>query len=189
MIGWVPYVLSAFIEEAGGPAARREVLLAAGFDADEGFRINAGYADAQCRRLLDAACIHFGMSEDAAFEAFAPFFLRRSREMFPAFFARRPCVRAFLLHQPEVHNTLAAGLAAGQRDHVARKFRVEPTMDGIRVFYRSANRLAGLYAAVARRLGEEFGQPTTVRFEAGGPGDEECIMAIEVQDQAARAAA
>ena len=189
MIGWVPYVLSAFIEEAGGPGARREVLLAAGFDAEEGFRINASYADAACRRLLDAACLHFGMSEDEAFEAFAPFFLRRSREMFPAFFAHRPCVRAFLLHQPEVHNTLAAGLAAGQRDSVARKFRVEPMEGGLRVFYRSANRLAGLYAAVARRLGEELGQPTSVRFEAGGPGEAECIMAIEVQGQTAQVAA
>ena len=108
--------------------------------------------------------------------------------MFPAFFARRPTVRAFLLHQPEVHNTLAAGLKEGQRSHVAAKFRVEPMAGGVRVFYRSTNRLAGLYAAVARRLGEEFGQPTTVLYEAGGPGDAECVMAIQVQDDAGLAA-
>jgi len=189
MIGWVPSVLSAFVAEVGGPDARRTVLAAAGFDPDTAFRIDASYADTQCRRMVDAACGHFDMSEEAAFEAFAPFFLKRSRAMFPGFFAHRPNVRSFLLHQPEVHNTLAAGLQEGQRTHVASKFRVEPTPGGVRVFYRSDNRLAGLYAAVARQLGVEFGQPTTVHFEAGGPGDAECVMAIEVADAAGLAPA
>lgn len=189
MIGWVPYLLSAFLEEAAGPAIRREILAEAGFSPDESFRIDTSYADAQCRRILDAACARLGMSEEAAFEAFAPFFLKNSREMFPGFFARRPNVRDFLLHQPEVHNTLAAGLQKGQRDHVAAKFRVEPTSGGVRVFYCSENRLAGLYAAVARRLGEEFGQPTHIRYEAGGPGDSECIMIVQVLDQTSRIAA
>lgn len=188
MIGWVPYLLSAFLEEAAGPLARREILAAAGFDPDEGFRIDTSYADAQCRRILDAACTRLQMSDEAAFDAFAPFFLKRSREMFPGFFVRRPNLRDFLLHQPEVHNTLAAGLQEGQRDHVAAKFRVEPTRAGVRVFYRSENRLAGLYAAVARCLGEEFGQPAQIHYEAGGPGDAECIMAVHIQDETVQAA-
>ncbi|WP_161993506.1 heme NO-binding domain-containing protein [Muricoccus nepalensis] len=185
----MPYLLSAFLEETAGPAVRGEILAEAGFDPNEAFRIDAGYADRQCRRILDAACARLGLSEEAAFAAFAPFFLDRSRTMFPAFFNRRPRVRDFLLHQPEVHNTLAAGLKEGQRDHVAAKFRVEPMPGGVRVFYRSENRLAGLYAAVACRLGEEFGEPTRVRYEAGGPGDAECIMAVEVLEQPAQAAA
>jgi hypothetical protein len=189
MIGWVPFLLSAFIEEAAGPQLRREVLAEAGFDPDEPIRINASYADGRCRHILDVACRRIGLSEEQAFESFAPFFLRRSRAMFPGFFAHRPTVRAFLLHQPEIHNTLAAGLHEGQRCHVAGKFRVEPTPGGVRVFYHSANRLAGLYAAVARRLGEEFGQPTHVRFEAGGPGDAECIMLVDVEDRAEQAVA
>lgn len=185
MIGWVPHVLVAFLDEVGGPDARRAILAEAGFDPDARFRLDADYADAACRRILDAACARLGVSEEAAFALFAPFFLARSREMFPGFFARRPTVRAFLLHQPEVHNTLAAGLAEGERRNVAAKFRAEPTPDGARVFYRSPNRLAGLYAAVARRLGDEFGQPTTVTFEAGGPSDAECVMLIEVQEAGA----
>lgn len=182
MIGWVPHALAAFLEEISGPDARRAILAEAGFDPDTCFRINANYADAACRRILDVACARLGVTEEAAFTLFAPFFLARSREMFPGFFAHRPTVRAFLLHQPEVHNTLAAGLAEGERQHVARKFRAEAMPGGARVFYRSPNRLAGLYAAVARRLGEEFGQPTTITFEAGGPGDAECVMLIEVEE-------
>ena len=182
MIGWVPFVLSGFIEETGGTETCRSILAEAGFDPDETFRLDASYPDAQCRRMLDVACARFGISEEATFEAFAPFFLRKAREMFPAFFVRRPTMRAFLLHQPEVHNTLSAGLKEGHRSHVAAKFRVEPMPGGVRVYYRSANRLAGLYAAIARRLGEEFGEPTTVFFEAGKPCDAECVMAIQVEE-------
>ena len=182
MVGWVPYVLAAFLDEIGGPDIRRAILVEAGFDPDISFRIDISYADVTCRRILDVACARLGVTEDAAFTLFAPFFLARSREMFPGFFTHRPTVRAFLLHQPEVHNTLAAGLAESDRQHVARKFHAEPTLDGARIFYRSPNRLAGLYAAVARRLGEEFGQPTTITFEAGGPGDAECVMLVEVEE-------
>lgn len=189
MIGWVPHVLTAFLDEVGGPQTCREILAEAGFDPDIRFRINADYADALCRRILDVACVRLGVTEEAAFELFAPFFLARSREMFPAFFVHRPDVRAFLLHQPEVHNTLAAGLKEGERSQVASKFRVEPMPGGARVFYRSPNRLAGLYAAVARRLGEELGQATRVVFEAGGPGDAECVMAVEVDEAGGRIAA
>ena len=180
MIGWVPHLLSAFIEEVAGPAVRREVLAAAGSDPDLPFRLDATYADAACRRILDVACARLGVTEEAAFEAFAPFFLARSRAAFPGFFAHRPDVRDFLLHQPEVHNTLAAGLAEGEREHVARKFRAQALPGGVRIFYRSPNRLAGLYAAVARRLGEECGQTVTVVFEAGCATDEECIIALAV---------
>ena len=182
MIGWVPHVLVAFLDEIGGLDARRAILAEAGFDPDTRFRIDTSYADAACRRILNVACARLEVTEDAAFTLFAPFFLAQSRAVFPGFFAHRPTVRAFLLHQPEVHNTLAAGLAEGERQHVARKFRAEPTPGGVRIFYRSPNRLAGLYAAVARRLGEEFGQPTTITFEAGGPGDAECIMRVEVEE-------
>ena len=189
MIVWVPYLLSAFFEEVGGVMARREILADAGLDPEMPFRIDASYADAHCRQMLDVACVRFGITETEAFEQFAPFFLARSRAMFPGFFLHRPTGRAFLLRQPEVHNTLAAGLQEGQRTHVAGKFRKEAIPEGVRVFYRSPNRLAGLYAAVARCLGEEFGQSAHVRFEVGGPGDAECIMVVEINDDPSRVAA
>jgi hypothetical protein len=182
MIGWVPYVLSEFLAASVGEELRRDIIREAGFDPDETLRINKVYADASCRRILDASCRRLGMSEEDAFTAFAPFFLARSRAMFPGFFLHRPTVRAFLLHQPEVHNTLAAGLQEGQRSHVADKFRVEALPGGVRVFYRSSNRLAGLYAAVARQLGVECGQATEVRFEAGTPADAECVMLVSVEE-------
>ncbi|MBK1660804.1 heme NO-binding domain-containing protein [Paracraurococcus ruber] len=189
MIGWVPHVMSAFLDEVAGVEVRRSILVEAGFTPDQHFRLDAPYADAACRRILDAACVRLGVDEAAAFALFAPFFLARGREMFPAFFDSRPRVRDFLLHQPEVHNTLSAGLVDEQRGCVARKFKVEPTPDGVRVFYRSLNRLAGLYAAIARQLGEELGERTTVTFEAGGPDAVECVMHVRVEAVAGRQAA
>lgn len=180
MIGWIPSTLSAFLGATAGEDARRAIMAGAGFDPDIPFRLDASYADAACRRMLDIACAHLGMTEEAAFAAFAPYFLARTREAFPGFFARRRDVRAFLLHQPEVHNTLAAGLREGDRRHVQAKFRVESTPEGARMFYRSANRLAGLYAAVARQVGEDCGQSVAVAFEAGTPADPECVMAIAI---------
>ena len=182
MIGWVPYSLSAFLDEVAGTTLRREIVEEAGFDPDMQFRIDKSYSDALCRRILDVACERLAVTEEQAFELFAPFFLKRSREMFPGFFSRRPTVRSFLLHQPEVHNTLAAGLDIGERGHVCAKFRVEEVPGGARVFYRSVNRLAGLYAAVAKQLGKEFGEPTNVTFEAGGPKDPECVMIVHIAE-------
>lgn len=189
MIGWVPYVLSAFIEEVAGPSARRDILAGAGLEPDIRFRIDSNYADAVCRRILDGACAYLRVTEDQAFDAFAPFFLQKARDMFPGFFDQRPDVRAFLLHQPEVHNTLSAGLIEGDRSLVASKFRIEPADGGLKVFYRSPNRMAGLYVAVAEELGRELGQPTRVRFLAGGPRDAECVMIVEVDAEVTRPAA
>lgn len=181
MIGWVPHVMAAFLDEVAGVDVRRTVLAEAGFAPDVGFRLHADYPDAACRRILDAACRNLGVTEEQAFALFAPFFLARARGAFPAFFAARPCLRDFLLHQPTIHETLSAGLAAGRRGEVAAKFRVEATAQGVRVFYRSPNRLAGLYAAIADCLGRELGQPVTVRFEAGGPSDPECILLVDIE--------
>jgi hypothetical protein len=179
VIGWVPYVMSAFFHHVGGEETCRAILAEAGFDAAIRFRLDASYADAACRRLLDAACARLGVTEAQAFALFAPFFLEHARQAFPAFFSSARTVRDFLLHQPEVHNTLSAGLPDRERGEVAAKFRIETLPGGeLRVFYRSPNRLAGLYAAIALRLGEELNQPVGIVFEAGGPADRECVMRI-----------
>lgn len=190
MIGWVAHVLADFLEEVGGAGLRAHAVAAAGFEAGVRFRLDADYADAACRAMLDAALARAGLTEEAAFAAFAPYFLARSRDAFPGFFeASGGSVRAFLLHQPETHNVLAAGLREGDsRAAVARKFAVEPTPTGVRLRYRSPNRLAGLYVAVARRLGEEMGQPVSARFEEGGPGDERCVIAVDIAAVPASAA-
>lgn len=181
MIGWVPHVLSAFLAEVAGPAARDAILAEAGFEPAIPFRLDAPYADAACRRIVDVACARLGVAEEDAFALFAPVFLRHARDAFPGFFTHRPTLREFLLHQPEVHDTLSAGLTDDDRGRVAAKFRVEPAGPaGVRILYRSPNRLAGLYAAVARRLAEEMGERAAVAFEAGDAAAAECVMRVEV---------
>lgn len=181
MIGWVPHVIGHFLNSVGGDGLRRAVMLEAGFDPDSAFRLNEGYDDTSCRRILDVAAARLGLTEAEVFEAFAPFFLDQAHGSFSAFLTPGDSLRAVLLAQPHVHDTLSAGLNAEERAQVTSKFMVVPTTSGVRVLYRSANRLAGLYAAIARRLGERFGETVFVRFTAGGPEDAECIMDLDIK--------
>lgn len=181
MIGWVPRVLVGFLDEVGGVEARRAILADAGLDPDAAqFRLDTDVPDPACRRIIEAACARLGVTEAQAFALFAPYFLAAARAAFPGFFRGVAGARDFLLRQPAIHNSLAAGLRDPQRRAVADKFRVEAVPRGVRVHYNSPNRLAALYAAVAHELARGFGETARVRFEAGGPDDARCTMLVEL---------
>lgn len=181
MIGWVPRVLVGFLDEIAGVEARRAILADAGLDPDAAqFRLGTDVPDPACRRVVEAACARLGVTEAQAFDLFAPYFLATARATFPGFFRGTAGTRDFLLRQPAIHNSLAAGLRDPQRRAVADKFGVEPTPRGVRVHYNSPNRLAALYAAVARELARGFGEAADVRFEAGRPDDARCTMLVEL---------
>jgi heme-NO-binding protein len=186
VIGWIPRVLTGFLDEVGGPEARRAILAEAGLDPEAaGFRMDTDLPDPACRRIVEAACARLGVTEARAFALFAPHFLAAARATFPGFFRGAAGTRDFLLRQPAIHNSLAAGLRDPQRRAVADKFRVEATPRGVRVFYGSPNRLAALYVAIARELAGGFGEALDLRFEAGGPEDAACTILVEVRPASA----
>ncbi len=181
MIGWIPCVLVKFLDEVAGPGAREAILADAGLTLDASdFRMDTDLPDPACRRVIEAACARLGLTEADALDAFAPFFLRAARATFPGFFRGVTDTRTFLLRQPGIHNSLAAGLRDTQRRAVASKFRVEALPGGLRLHYNSPNRLAALYAAVARELALSFGERVAVRFESGGPSDARCTLIVTV---------
>lgn len=181
MIGWVPHVMVSFFDQVAGIEMRKAILLESGLDPEASlFRIDSDLPDPACRRIIDSACIRLGVTENQAFELFAPYFLSHARVAFPGFFRDVSGTRAFLLRQPAIHNCLASGLLDAQRQAVADKFRVEPTTDGLRVYYHSSNRLAGLYVAMAREMAAHYGEAVRITFETGGPDSERCTMHIEV---------
>ena len=181
MIGWIPRLLVEFLDEVGGAEVRRSVLADAGLDPDAvRFRMDTDLPDPACRRILEAACARLAVTEAQALTLFAPYFLAAARATFPGFFRGAVGVRDFLLRQPAIHNSLAAGLRDPQRRAVANKFRAEAVPGGVRVRYNSPNRLAAFYVAIAHELARSFGEAVDVRFEAGGPGDARCVMLIEL---------
>jgi hypothetical protein len=119
------------------------------------------------------------VTEEQAFTLFAPF-LQSARKHFPGFFVGVTSTQAFLLRQPSIHYSLATGLLEPERCAVANKFRVEATPTGIRLHYRSPNRLAALYMAVTRQLAQEFRETANMHFERGGPTSPECIISVSL---------
>lgn len=181
MIGWIPRLLVEFLDGVGGVEARRAILADAGLDPDATrFRMDTDVPDPTCRRIVEAACARLGVTEAQAFALFAPFFLTAARAAFPGFFRGVTGTRAFLLRQPAIHNSLAAGLRDPQRRAVADKFRVQAVPGGVRVHYASPNRLAALYDAIAHELARGFGETARVSFEAGGPDDARCVILVEL---------
>lgn len=181
MIGWIPRLLVEFLDEVGGVEVRRSILADAGLDPDAArFRMDTDLPDPACRRIIEAACTRLGVAEAQTLALFAPYFLTAARATFPGFFRGAVGVRDFLLRQPAIHNSLAAGLRSPQRKAVADKFRAEAVPGGVRVHYNSPNRLAALYVAIAHELARSFGEAINVRFEAGGPEDAKCLMLVEL---------
>ena len=181
MIGWIPRLLVEFLDKVGGVEVRQSILADAGLDPEAArFRMDTDLPDPACRRIIEAACTRLAVTEAQALALFAPYFLTAARTTFPGFFRGAVSVHDFLLRQPAIHNSLAAGLRGPQRRAVADKFRAEAVPGGVRVHYNSPNRLAALYVAIAHELARSFGEAISVRFEAGGPEDAKCLMLVKL---------
>lgn len=181
MIGVIPQLLVGFLDEIAGPGTRKVILAEAGLDPEATrFRLDAEVPDPAVRRLVEVACGRLDATEAQVFALFAPYFLTHARAAFPGFFRNVEGARAFLLRQPAIHNSLAAGLRDPQRRAVADKFRVEGTPRGVRMHYNSPNRMAALYTALAHELARSYGEVAEITFEAGGPEDAACSMHVEL---------
>lgn len=181
MISWIPRLLVEFLDEVGSAEIRRATLADAGLDPEATrFRMDTDLPDPTCRRILEAACTRLSVTEAEALTLFAPYFLAAARATFPGFFRGAVGVHDFLLRQPAIHNSLAAGLRDPQRRAVADKFRAEAVPGGVRVHYNSPNRLAALYVAIAHELARSFGEAVDIHFETGGLGDAKCVMLIGI---------
>jgi len=163
MVGIIHKVLFDLIESAGGPNAVEAVRSRAGIPADAAYSLNAAYDDAEWRRLLEASCAVLGLSAEAAELAYAEAFYRDALTRWPSWFQMSRDSREFLLRQPAIHNSLAAGLtAASERKAVSDKFRVERNEGGIIMHYRSPNQHCRLYVALARRIIAHYGDDATI---------------------------
>jgi len=158
MLGIIPHVVDEYIRTKHPPEMRVAILSRIGLSSIHSFRLDTDYDDETCCRLINALDEETGMGAERVYDALAKFFLDWAEAAFPGFFAAASDTRGFLLIQPEIHAILASGLRAGAQRRVNDKFRVMPVPDGVRVHYRSQNRLGLFYCALARRLAERRGE-------------------------------
>jgi hypothetical protein len=168
MIGIIQDVLLELLERHGGLELRRAVLERAGCDPDQQYRMDRNYPDAECLALIEAARELTGLSQEAIEAAYADAFLERARGLFPRFFAMSTSSRDFLRRQVAIHSVLGASLRSEEeRRASADKFTVEDCEDGsVQVHYRSANRLCGLYCALAHAVARDYGEVIAVERSA-----------------------
>jgi hypothetical protein len=113
-------------------------------------------------------------------EEVAQAFFEDTLSRFPAWYAMCKTSREFLEMQPEIHNTFGVGLQRPEdRDAVRPKFRLEKFDDELVVHYRSANRMCGIYKAIAQRVFDHYRETATIdEQQCMNRGDEECEMRI-----------
>ncbi len=180
MVGLICKVLIDFVRATGGDAAVNKVKLQAQVPPAQEYKLNGVYDDAEWRRLVGAACAVLGITADQAEADFADFFFKDSLGRWPMWFKMSRNSREFLLRQPAIHNSLAAGVSEeAQRTAIADKFRIEATDDGLVTHYRSANGHCGLYRALARCIINHYGDEATVEEpRCALRGDDECEIHV-----------
>lgn len=163
MIGLVHTILFDLIERQAGASGVATVRARAGVPADRDYRLNAAYDDAEWHRLLAATCSLLAISPDTAEEALAAHFFRDALERWPMWFRMSRDSRSFLMRQPAIHNSLAAGLgSAEERQAVEDKFRAEADGEDLVVTYHSTNRHCRLYRRLAALIIEHYGDKAEI---------------------------
>ena len=182
MIGIIQKVLVDLLESVGGADLKTKVMVRAGVDPTMTFRIDQNYPDDECMRLIDAAVTETGHSPEEIYQLYAKAFLDEVIILFPRFFEMSPDSKAFLQRQGKIHGIMAAGLRGEQAQRrVTDKFEAELVDEGdLRVFYRSPNRLCGLFKALAIEVGLMYQETISVQCEqcAKKTPNAECVFRL-----------
>ncbi len=189
MLGIIPHTIDEYLKRRVDAQTRAAVLLRAGFQDGKQFRLDTEYGDAECCALVAAIADVTGGATETVFDEIADFFLDWAEQTFPGFFAVAPDTRRFLMMQPEIHNSLACGLRSSGQRKVAEKFRAVELPDGIRMHYRSSNRLAYFYCALARNLAARRGEIAEISFIEGDTASSAAIIEIRLKPEPALARA
>lgn len=183
MVGMIHLIFFDLIDRCGGAAAVAAVRARAGLEPGQVYRLDAAYDDGEWQRLLEAGCATLGLEPAAAEDALAEHFLRDALVRWPMWFRMSGDSRSFLLRQPAIHNSLAAGLVApADRRAVEDKFSAALSGEDLIVHYRSPNRHCGLYKALAIRIIAHYGdQATLSETQCQRAGAEACTIRIRWQ--------
>lgn len=180
MLGIIPHTVDQYLRGRVSPETREAILVRGGFSETQTFRIDTDYNDEACCALVAAIAAETGTTIENVFDEIAAFFVEWAERTFPGFFMAAPDTRAFLMLQPEIHNSLACGLRSSGQRKVADKFRAVALPDGIRMHYRSSNRLGYFYCALARSLAARRGEVAQINFVEGDVGSSMAIIEVRL---------
>jgi hypothetical protein len=187
MIGIIQKVLVELLENVGGNELRTKVMERAGVDPATKYRIDQNYSDAECMRLIEASIAETGHSPEEIYTLYAKAFLDEANKLFPRFFQMSENSQAFLQRQAKIHAIMAAGLRGEQaQKRVTDKFEAGLLDNGdMRVFYRSPNRLCGLFEALAVECGNYYNENVIVNCEncAKKTGSDACVFRLNWPEQ------
>ena len=180
MLGYPFRPLLQAIESTAGAEAVAEVKRRAEVPPDRAYRMSEIYPDAECQRLLAAACEVLDLSVEEACDLWAEAFLADTQKRFPAWFEMCANSRALLECHPEIHNGFAASLRDPEASQaVINKFHIEKLESELVVHYRSPNRLCMLYRALARGVVALYGEEASIEERRClHRSDDECEMHI-----------
>jgi len=181
MLGLVQKVLFNLIESLGGQEKLIEIKRLAGVPLDKEFRLDSVYSDEEWQNLYNATLEVLKISAHDADVAYADAFGNDIRERFPVWFQMSKNSYEFLARQPKIHNTLATCVAdPDQRNEIQDKFRVETFNHKIITFYKSPNKLCGLYKALAQWIANYYGDEIIISEDKCMlKGDNSCELHIE----------
>lgn len=154
MIGLILSVWMMCVEDMSDADTVRAILREAQAPEDTRFAIDRPYDDAMLLRILHASVTVLGKTSEQLLEAFARRFIDDALQRWPVWFEMSPTARDFLERQPRIHARFSHSLGEDADDGAfdRNKFEVEAVEDGLRVVYRSRNRMCELYKALAREL-------------------------------------
>ncbi|HQT62572.1 MAG TPA: heme NO-binding domain-containing protein [Acidiphilium sp.] len=185
MLGIIPHTIDQYLKRRVTAETRMAILLRAGFQSEQQFRLDTEYDDAECCALVAAIADITGCDTETAFDEIADFFLDWAEQTFPGFFAVAPDTRNFLMLQPDIHSSLACGLRSNEQRKVAEKFRAVALPDGIRMHYRSSNRLAYFYCSLARNLAARRGEVAEISFIEGSTASSTSVIEVRLKPKQA----
>lgn len=154
MIGLIPRIWMMTLEQLTEPEKIRSILTHAGIPEDRKFAIDEPYEDAEFLGMVNASADVLRMKQDDLIQAFSETFIKDATSRWPVWFEMAPDARSFLERQPRIHGSFSRSLddAENLGKQKAQKFKTSETEDGLRVEYRSSNKLCGIYKSLAQSV-------------------------------------
>jgi hypothetical protein len=171
LIGIIHKVLHDLLIEIGGQELVNRINRRGKIDLGS-FRIVDSQKDHEFALLVPIVIEETGLKRSEVMDAFSVAFINYAESLFPEFFRMSSDARDFLIRQPKIHASLAAGLDSDhERASVRQKFQVTGLDDGaLDITYESESRLCDLYQSLAHQLAERYGDRLDISVMRCGHG-------------------
>ena len=160
MMGHINNLVVEMVRDSLGAEAVDRLFAEAGLEARR-YQPEVIYPEEEFQALFRGAQAVFGVAADAAEEAFAGYFMKRSPEMFPAIFEQAGSARGLIARIPTIHRNFPA--SASQGDYRDKVVITESRPERIVLHYMSPNQLCETLQHVAKITLDYFGERGAVR--------------------------